>query len=246
MKAWIKTTLGVLLVLSILSLVGLYAANSNLTATRHVPLISYSIEYQMASTVLIEIDGRHTGSGFIVAPDLIVTAKHVVDRRGDCAVLFADGTKRNVQAIRVSEGTDCAVLLVHKANLRPLILTTKVEVGQPIIVIGSPLDEAYFNYITRGILSRTGVVEPWLSENFVFMIDAAVNPGNSGGPVFDEYGRVVGIVIAGYTYNCGMNFITPAADIIVLLEEWKDEGENHDGRYDTTEEEFAEEFESST
>ncbi len=211
----------------------------------YVPIISYDIEYQLSSTVLIEIDGRHTGSGFVVAPDLIITARHVVDREGNYAVLFADGTRRNVQAIRISEDADCAVLLVRKANLRPLILTTEVKVGQPILTIGSPLEPDFFNYVTCGIVSKLDVQEDWLSSNPVIMIDAAVNPGNSGGPVFDMRGRVIGIVIARYPHNCGMNFITPTADIIVLLEGWKDEGENYEGRYEETEEEFTEEYEAS-
>ncbi len=213
--------------------------------TDRVPIISYGIEYQMLSTVLIEIDGRHTGSGFIVAPDLIITARHVVDRRGDYGILFADGTRRSVQAIRISENSDCAVLQVYKAGLNPLTLSIEVQVGQPILVIGSPIDLKFFNYITRGIVSKLDVQQDWLSDNPVIMIDAAVNPGNSGGPVFDMYGRVIGIVIAGYTHNCGMNFITPTVDIIVLLEGWKDEGENWDERLKEAEEEFTEEYEAS-
>ncbi len=205
-------------------------------------------EQMFESTVLIEIDGRHTGSGFVVSSELIVTARHVVDREGEYAVVFSDGTKRNVQAIRISEASDCAVLLVRKANLRPLILTTELQVGQPILVIGSPIDVKFFNYITRGVVSKLDVQEDWLSSRPLIMIDAAVNPGNSGGPVFDERGRVIGIAIAGYVYNCGMNFITPSIDIITLLEEWDDEGENYEGRYEeeTYDEEFTEEYEAAS
>jgi len=238
-----KTVVVCLLLIAIGAFIvgGTLVANS----TSSYPIISYSLEYQIASTVLIEIDGRHTGSGFIVAPDLIITARHVVDRRGDYAILFADGTRRNVQAIRISEVSDCAVLQVRKAGLRPLTLTTKIRVGQPITVIGSPLDPAYFNYVTRGIVSKLDVQEDWLSDNPVIMIDAAVNGGNSGGPVFDMKGRVIGIAIAGYTHNCGMNFITPAADIIALLSGWKDEGENYGGRYEETEEARENEYDGA-
>ncbi len=204
-----------------------------------------SWEHRTSSVVLIEIDGRHAGSGFVVASDLIITSRHVVEGEGNYAVLFTDGSRRSVKAIRISVTTDCAVLLVSKANFRPLMLTTEVKVGQPIFVIGSPLDVKFFNYITRGIVSKLDVQEFGLSSNPLVMIDAAVNPGNSGGPVFDLRGRVVGIVIAYYPHNCGMNFITPAADIIVLLEGWEDEGENYEGRYEEAEEEFTEEYEAS-
>ncbi len=197
------------------------------------------------SAVLIEIDGQHTGSGFVISPELIITAKHVVDRKGNYAILFADGSRRDVLAIRISEETDCAVLLVYKANLRPLILTTKIEIGQPIFVVGSPIGVAYFNYITCGIVSKLDVQEDWLSNSPLIMIDAAVNPGNSGGPVFDVRGSVIGIAIARHPYNCGLNFITPSIDILILLEEWNDEGENHEGRYKEDEEQFTEEYEAA-
>jgi len=221
------------------------------TYNEYNPVLSRNLEEQMSSTVLIEIDGRHTGSGFIVSAldgrALIITARHVVDRRSDYAVLFEDGTRRDVQAIRISKSSDCAVLLVHKANLRPLILTEKVRVGQSVTVIGNPLDPKFFNYMTRGIVSKIGVMDDWLSDNHLIMIDAAINPGNSGGPVFDARGRVIGIAIAGYVYNCGMNFITPSIDIAALLEEWKDEGANWDERLEEAEEaeeEFTDEYEA--
>jgi len=238
----------ILLILAILITVGI-----GLTPTvcnKYYPAIGYNYslevpygtDVQFASTVLIEIDGRHTGSGFVVAPDLIITARHVVDRRGDYAILFADGSRRSVQAIRISEVSDCAVLQVSKAGLVPLVVTTEVRVGQSILVIGTPLDSKFFNYVTRGIVSKIGIMESWLSDNPVTMIDAAVNPGNSGGPVFDMQGRVIGITIAGYIHNCGVNFITPAADIIALLEEWKDEGENYDERLEEAEEAWEDEY----
>lgn len=207
-----------------------------------LPSMRIDLQMRIDSTVLIEIDGRHTGSGFVISPELIVTAKHVVDRKGDYAIIFADGSKRNVQAIRISETTDCAVLLVHKANLRPLKLTTEVQVGQPILVIGSPFDPAYFNYMTRGIVSKLNVQNNGLSSNPVIMIDAAANPGNSGGPVLNLRGRVIGIIIARRLYSCGMYSITPSIDILALLEEWNDEGENHEGRYEEVEEWLTEEY----
>lgn len=217
----------------------------------HVTVMHRSLDYSqiLESTVLIEIDGQHTGSGFMVEVSdnevLVITARHVVDRKGSYSVVFADGSKRSVQGIRMAEASDCAVLLVYKTGLRPLKLTTKVRIGQPIVVIGNPLERRYFNYITHGIVSKLDVLEDWLSCNSLIMIDAAVNPGNSGGPVFDLRGRVIGIVIARYTYNCGMNFLTPSIDILTLLEEWNDEGANWDEKLEEAGEEFADEYEAS-
>lgn len=233
----------ILTCLAVILLIGFVCGNF-VYEEYHLTVVHTSTDYsnQLESTVLIEIDGQHTGSGFVISPELIVTAKHVVDRKGDYAIIFADGSKRNVQAIRISEAADCAVLLVHKANLRPLKLTTEVRVGQPILVIGSPFDPVYFNYLTRGIVSKLDVQSGGLSSNPVIMIDAAANPGNSGGPVLNLRGRVIGIVIARYPYNCGVYFVTPSIDILALLEEWNDEGENHNGRYEEVEEWLTEEY----
>ena len=219
-------TVGLIMATFVTVTFGLYTGLKAVESPQ-VPDNGISIETQMASTVLIEVDGRQMGSGFIIAPDLIVTARHIVDREGNYAVLFGDDTRRNVQAIRISETTDCAVLQVSKTGLNPLVLTTEVEVGRSILVIGSPLALNFFNYVTRGIVSKLNVQEDGLSNNPITMIDAAVNPGNSGGPVFDMRGRVIGIAIARYPHNCGMNFITPSKDILVLLESWYDEGPNY-------------------
>lgn len=204
---------------------------------------SYSIEEQMASTVLVEFNGFNKGSGFVVASDLIMTAKHVVDERGSYAIIFADGSRRDVKAMCISEESDCAVLQICKSDLVPLVLETKILVGESITVIGSPLGSMkYFNYVTHGIVSKLDVQQDELSSNPVVMIDAAVNPGNSGGPVFNAKGRVIGIAIAMLVYNHGMNFITPSIDIAVLLEEWKNEGPNHNERLEELQEKIWEEF----
>ena len=202
-------------------------------------------EYYTSSVVLIENDGRHAGSGFVVASDLIITARHVVNRGGNHAILFEDGTRCDVQAIRISKISECAVLLVHKTGLRPLRLYTKVQLGESVTVIGSPLRRKYFNHITRGIVSKLDVQENWSGSNPAFMVDAAINGGNSGGPVLNGRGKVIGIVVSSYLRNNEISFITPAADLIALLEEWKNEGANWDERFKKAEEESAEEYEAS-
>ena len=180
------------------------------------------------SVVRIEVDGRHTGSGFVIDESgLIITARHVVDRGGDYAVIFADGVKRNVQGIRVAERSDCAVLqVVRRKDIYAVRFETEVAIGETIFVVGSPFDVAYTNYITRGIISKLNVQEEFFAVKHLVMVDAAISPGNSGGPVFNERGAVVGIVIGSDTRGDGLNYITPATDFSDLLEGWYDEGAN--------------------
>lgn len=234
-----RTTLLAILLVLVFITVGVSFSNDEDSPS----YISYGIEEQMASTVLVEFNGFNKGSGFVVASDLIMTAKHVVDERGDYAIVFADGSRRDVKAIRISEESDCAVLQICEADLVPLVLETEILVGESITVIGSPLGlMQYFNYVTHGIVSKLDVQQDELSSNPVVMVDAAVNPGNSGGPVFNIKGRVVGITIAMHIYNHGMNFITPSIDLSILLEEWKDEGSNHNERLEELKERIWEEF----
>ncbi|KKN28276.1 hypothetical protein LCGC14_0856080, partial [marine sediment metagenome] len=120
---------------------------------------------------------------------------------------------------------------VRKTNLRPLTLTTKVEIGQPIFVIGSPFTAEFFNYVTAGIVSKVNMYVRVYGISPLIMIDAAINPGNSGGPVLNWNGEVIGIVVATYSPGIGVNLVVSSTDIAILLEEWEDVGENYEGQY---------------
>ncbi len=179
------------------------------------------------STVRIEYEGRHSGSGFVVHESgLIITARHVADRPGDYVVIFADGARRDVTGIRTSYNSDCAIMSVRRKNIRPLKYVTKTHVGETVFVVGSPFDTKYTNYVTRGIVSKMNIANEFFSITHLVMIDAAANPGNSGGPVFNDRGEVIGILIGKDMRGDGLNYITPANDFIQLLEGWSDEGAN--------------------
>lgn len=185
------------------------------------------LDVVMKSVVRIEHDGYHTGSGFVIDESgLIITARHIVDRPGEYTVIFTDGAKRKVHGIRMSEKSDCAVLSVSRKNISVLKTTPCVYVSQPILVIGSPFDIGLENYVTAGIISKIGVIEKFFCDMPLIMIDADGNPGNSGGPVVNMRGEVIGIVIGGYGSGIGIGYAISSVDFIELLEGWRDEGEN--------------------
>ncbi len=189
------------------------------------------------SVIRIEYNGRHVGSGFVAdSSGLIITARHVVERGGNYEVIFANGNRYNVEGIRISGVSDVAVLLVAETNLRSLKLTTKVEIGEPIFVIGSPFKTEFFNYITAGIVSKVDMYVGAYSVTPLIMVDAAVNPGNSGGPVLNWRGEVIGIVVAIYSRGVGVNLVVSSTDIAILLGEWNEFGKNHEGQYEENEE----------
>jgi putative serine protease PepD len=164
-----------------------------------------------------------TGTGFVVDGDgHIVTAQHVVDGASSITVKFADGTTRTATVVGTDDATDVAVLKVDATGLtlHPLKLaTSSVAVGQPIAAIGDPFD--YTRSISTGIVSgvdRTIQAPNGFTVAHAIQTDAALNPGNSGGPLLNASGEVVGIVDQIATngsaeQNSGVGFAVPVSII---------------------------------
>ncbi|MDZ7620032.1 MAG: trypsin-like peptidase domain-containing protein [Patescibacteria group bacterium] len=155
------------------------------------------------------------GSGVIVDEEgYIITNFHVIDKATDVVVKLHDGrTVRSVTIVGVDPLSDLAVLKVNAHNLTaaPWGESERLEVGDPVLAVGSPFGLA--QTVTAGIVSakgRRGVVQDINYEDFL-QTDAAVNPGNSGGPLVNLQGQVVGIntAIYGPAY-LGISFAIPS------------------------------------
>jgi serine protease Do len=137
---------------------------------------------------------RGAGSGFIVSPDgYILTNTHVVANADEVTVRLTDRREYPAKVIGADERTDVAVIKINAANL-PIVKLgdpTRIKPGQWVLAIGSPF--GFENSATAGIISATSRSVP--GENYVPFIqtDVAVNPGNSGGPLFNMSGEVIGI-----------------------------------------------------
>jgi len=137
---------------------------------------------------------RGAGSGFIVSADgYILTNTHVVGNADEVTVRLTDRREFPAKVIGADERTDVAVIKINAANLPTVKLgdPSKVRPGQWVLAIGSPF--GFENSATAGIISATARSLP--SDNYVPFIqtDVAVNPGNSGGPLFNMAGEVIGI-----------------------------------------------------
>jgi serine protease Do len=137
---------------------------------------------------------RQAGSGFIVNSDgYILTNSHVVSNADEVTVRLTDRREFPAKVIGVDERTDVAVLKISANNL-PIVKLgdpSRIKPGQWVLAIGSPF--GFENSATAGIISATARSVP--GENYVPFIqtDVAVNPGNSGGPLFNMAGEVIGI-----------------------------------------------------
>jgi putative serine protease PepD len=145
-------------------------------------------------------DTTATGTGFVVdGKGHIVTAAHVVDGASSITVTFQDGTTRKATLLGTDNATDVAVLSVDPSGLtlRPLTLgsSASLNVGDPVAAIGDPF--TYQRSMSTGIVSgldRTISAPNGFTVAHAIQTDASLNPGNSGGPVLDASGKVIGIV----------------------------------------------------
>src|SRR5713226_7213843 len=140
------------------------------------------------------------GSGFVVDDKgYIVTNDHVVEGASQLRVTFSDGTTVPARVIGHDAGDDLALLQVDvsadRLHALPLGDSSAIQIGQPAIAIGNPFD--LHNSVSSGIVSAVGRGRPAVNGRTVpdkIQTDAAVNPGNSGGPLLDEQGEVIGVM----------------------------------------------------
>ena len=165
-----------------------------------------------------EMPMRGQGSGFIVSADgLILTNAHVVRDATDVTVKLTDRREFQAKVLGADPRTDVAVLKIDATNLPavPLGSAKDLQVGQWVLAIGSPF--GFENSVSAGVVSAKGRSLP--DDSFVPFIqtDVAVNPGNSGGPLFNAVGEVVGINSQIYSRTGGYQGLSFAIPIELAL-----------------------------
>ena len=197
--------------------------------------ISTSVDKVYSSTVIIVAykDGKQvsTGTGFVYKKDnnkaYIMTNNHVIDDADEVEVEFNDKSERIDAKILGGEVySDVAVLTIDAKKADGVVEignTNDLKLGDTIFTVGSPMGITYKGTVTKGILSgKERMVEISVSGGAsdyymnVLQIDAAVNPGNSGGPLCDVSGKVVGIISLKIVQNEveGMGFAIPIEDAL--------------------------------
>jgi serine protease Do len=161
---------------------------------------------------------RGQGSGFIVSADgVILTNAHVVDGATTVTVKLTDRREFVAKVLGTDPRTDVAVLKIDARNLPTVELgdSRALEVGQWVVAIGSPF--GFENSVTQGIVSAKSRSLPDEGAVPFIQTDVAVNPGNSGGPLFDLEGRVVGINSQIFSRTGGYQGVSFAIPIDVAL-----------------------------
>jgi len=169
-----------------------------------------------------------TGSGFIIHPDgYIVTNNHVVENATDIRVKLEDGKEFKATVVGRDPKTDLALIKIDAKNLpvAPFGDSDKIDVGEPVMAIGNPfgLDAT----VTTGIVSAKGrVLGEGPYDDFI-QTDASINRGNSGGPLINIHGEVIGINTAIFSPSggsVGIGFATPINQAKAILPQLQAKG----------------------
>jgi len=153
---------------------------------------SSDVYESIAPAVVTVISDKSFGSGFFIKTGgYIVTNNHVIDGQ-ECKVRTVDKKEYKAALIYKSITPDIAIIKIANDS-HPVVLlgdSDTVKVGQPVSAIGTPYDEYLAGTFTQGVISAT---DRTIFGNSVFQIDVAINKGNSGGPLLDDHGNVIGV-----------------------------------------------------
>ncbi|MDP4709366.1 MAG: Do family serine endopeptidase [Rickettsiaceae bacterium] len=191
------------------------------------------------------------GSGFIVDEDgYIITNNHVVADSDEIHVKLSDGVELPAIIIGTDPKTDLALLKIDTKEKLPAVSfasSSKTRVGDVVIAIGNPL--GFGGTVTTGIISSQGrdlgINQDELVDDFI-QTDAAINTGNSGGPLFNIEGKVIGLNTSipdvGGGTNIGIGFAIPAHTVQDIMNQLKEKGKISRGRLDIAIQEVTKEL----
>ena len=210
---------------------------TNVTVTVDGVSASEIYEKNVNSVVAVTCEmntGGSAGTGFIISEDgYIVTNHHVIEDAVAVYVNMADGNQYKCQVVGSDATNDIAVLKAEVTGLTPVTIgkSSEVKVGDPVVAIGNALGELSFS-LTGGYISGTDR-EITTDGTMINMLqtDVAINSGNSGGPLFNARGEVIGITTAKYSGTSssgasieGIGFAIPIDDVIGMIGDLKDYG----------------------
>ncbi len=185
-----------------------FSENVKTTTLEETSDLKTAINNVYESTVYIEVSGNRgsvAGSGFVYKIEgdkgYILTNYHVIEDGSKFIVTFTDGTETEAKLVNGDEYYDIAVLSIDSKNVKKVATlgdSSNVELGDTVFTVGAPMGKDYMGTITKGIISGINrmVSVSLTSGNYlmeVIQTDASINTGNSGGPICNIKGEVIGI-----------------------------------------------------
>ena len=199
------------------------------TTPQEKPNTASVVEKIKASVVLIEVgrsDSSGSGTGFFLSDDgYIATNYHVVEGAIQIRVTLYDGTVKNAEMVGYRAEDDLAVIKIPNGKYSPLAIGNSdiLMAGDVAIAVGNPGGAEGGWTTTKGIVSATNRIlsveeATYFSEMKMLQTDAQVNPGNSGGPLCNENGEVIGIITRKMSDYEGMGYAIPITDAMRTID----------------------------
>lgn len=192
-----------------------------------------------AQSMFGAVESKGTGSGIIVSSDgYILTNAHVVKMNGavvkNCKVQLDDGTTIEGKPVWVDSSIDVAIVKINtdkKLAVAELGNSNDLQIGEQVIAIGNPIDMAYQRTVTQGIISGlnryVGQVDGGGYMTGLIQTDASINGGNSGGPLLNDRGQVIGIntvkvsTAEGLGFSIPINLVKPIIKSVIETGDYK-------------------------
>jgi serine protease Do len=174
------------------------------------------------------------GSGFVIDPSgIVVTNNHVISEADEINVVFTDGSKLRAELIGKDQKTDLALLKVKTDKPLKAVKfgdSDKLRLGEWVVAIGNPFSLG--GSVTAGIVSaRNRDINSGPYDNYI-QTDAAINRGNSGGPLFNLEGEVIGVntaIMSPSGGSIGIGFAVPAKTVVAVIDQLRQFGETRRG-----------------
>lgn len=190
-------------------------------------------EQNVSAVVAVTTDSS-MGSGFIISKDgYIVSNQHVIDDAKSISIVMHDGTEHKAVLIGQDATNDVSLLKIEASDL-PFVTvgsSDKIVVGAQVCAIGNPLGELTATLTVGYISAKDRIVATDGTTLNMLQTDAAINSGNSGGPLFDMYGNVIGITTAKYSGTSGsgatiegIGFAIPIDDVVEIVSDLREFG----------------------
>jgi serine protease Do len=173
---------------------------------------------EASGSVVAILAGDGLGTGFLVSSDgYVITNEHVVGKETKVRIRWSDGFESDGEVIRTHKARDVALIRTNPHGRQPLALHRgTAAAGSTVFAVGTPLDLKFQGTVTKGIVSANRIF-----DGFSFIqSDVGVSHGNSGGPLLDEKGAVVGITDWGHREDgepANLNFFIPIGDALDFL-----------------------------
>jgi len=174
---------------------------------------------EAVGAVLLVSLGASFGSGVLISTDgYVLTNEHVVGAANAVRLRWSDGLETVGEVVKSHRARDVALIKTDPRGREPLgVRASPVQPGERVIAIGAPLEQQLQGTITSGVVSANRVI-----DGFSYIqSDVGVNQGNSGGPLLDEEGYVIGLTVHGLARNdapVGLNFFIPIKDALDFLD----------------------------